>query len=786
MKIEQIRLAWFRGAAEEIPFLTESKSVVIYGPNGAGKSSFVDAFEYVIRNGKINHLAHEYSGRRLENAVRNSHAPADIISTIYLQFEGGPHVNVSIDASGIADFQPDCDGTLELLQQWKPNRVILRQDEVANFIHATKGEKYSVLLPLLGLETAEQAAINLHSLGRQIIERSELNEKQKRASELEKQAKKVLKGLSKDRLEQVQKELSKTYLSTSTIGLSSPDLLKIKDKIEKTTASLDPEIRRHQLLTLMGKEDLPNKLRLLRNAEESVSKIADEFLKQRVSVLTQASDFIEHIDTSGEEETILCPACGQTVKKEVFAKHVEEELNKLRNAQKSLKVANSTRHEFVNSRVQVLRQAKESEVNDWLKLEPQKNLQALLSHLGSLELPEEGGWSPKIMKVLDELIPSTHALLAEAVKEVPPKNKHLIDDMETVKILLSLPEINKLNQQIVEIDALVEWLSNCEGVVRSAIITRTSEILAHISTDIRRLWSKLHPGELIEEVQLYVPGGEEKAIDISLKFFGVEHLSPRIALSEGHRNSLGLCIFISLVLFDSESSCPVVMDDIVSSLDREHRGFVVDVLIDELADRQILLFTHDREWYSELRRRLSHRHYNFKVLRPWEKPSEGIRWSQSVYGLEDARALRVSNPEAAGNTVRRYMDSELAEIAEKLRINLPYLRGERNDQRMAAELLEAIISNRQNLKKRVNGEYEVCREAEEIWREVLLLIVTWGDRSSHTGTLTPLEVDRFIDKCEAAIKVFWCDNCGDPVWIAHQETRERLQCSCGGLQWRYE
>jgi AAA15 family ATPase/GTPase len=38
--------------------------MVVYGVNGSGKSSFVDAVEYVLKDGKVGHLAHEYSGKR--------------------------------------------------------------------------------------------------------------------------------------------------------------------------------------------------------------------------------------------------------------------------------------------------------------------------------------------------------------------------------------------------------------------------------------------------------------------------------------------------------------------------------------------------------------------------------------------------------------------------------------------------------------------------------------------------------------------------------------------------
>ena len=64
---------------------------------------------------------------------------------------------------------------------WDYQRTILRQDEVANFIHDTKGGKYSTLLPLLGLNKMEVAAENLRQLAK-VVENESSLEKTKSSS----------------------------------------------------------------------------------------------------------------------------------------------------------------------------------------------------------------------------------------------------------------------------------------------------------------------------------------------------------------------------------------------------------------------------------------------------------------------------------------------------------------------------------------------------------------------------------------------------------------------------
>jgi len=75
MRIKVIQLSWFRGAADPVSLELDCKSMVIYGVNGSGKSSFVDAVEYVLNDGRVGHLANEYSGKRQEKAIPNTHKP---------------------------------------------------------------------------------------------------------------------------------------------------------------------------------------------------------------------------------------------------------------------------------------------------------------------------------------------------------------------------------------------------------------------------------------------------------------------------------------------------------------------------------------------------------------------------------------------------------------------------------------------------------------------------------------------------------------------------------------
>ncbi len=689
MKINSISLSWFRGASDRAILNTDLKNVVVYGSNGSGKSSFSDAIEYIVSRGKIGHLTHEYSGSKQEKGVINTCAPEGYsCSTIRIAFEGDFSVDVEIKPDGTPTFSSNPDDLVEFIQTWELERLILRQDEVASFIQKTKGVKYSVLLPLLGLANLERATENIRGLRRSVEDES---------------------------------------------------------KLAKVDALLDSHIE------------------ILQEASKYVAKLGE-----------------------GEKE-IKCPACGRMIHTDEFSEHVQSELEGLKDLCSARDLAIEARRTLHDSIRQVLVYAKDDSIANWLNLSKQRELKEALTELTKLsELEWQGTYSKDDKAILYKVIPIISHHVKTVLDVAPPSNQKLLDDSKVVEVSKNINSIHTLEKRAAMINGIIQALDSSELKIRNSIRSRTNKIIKTISADIQGLWAKIHPNEPIEDVKLYLPEETDKSIDISLKFYGLEQPSPRLTLSEGHRNSLGLCIFLALArLGDNKHRC-IFLDDIVSSFDRWHRGNIINLLLEDLSDRQVLLFTHDREWFQELRVFLPTEKWKFLVLKPWRSPSIGLQWSESEDTFDDARTLIDQNCESAGNCVRQIMDTRLAITTEKLRIKMPYARGDRNDHRTCIEFLESIISEaKERLRKEEGGSWHKYPEPIGDWKKAHDLLISFANRASHTGSVVPTEVERLIQACEVAIERFKCSGCGTYFWRADQTSQEIMQCRCGQMQWRY-
>ncbi len=782
MRIKAIQLSWFRGAADPVSLEPDCKSMVVYGANGSGKSSFVDAVEYVLNDGTIGHLAHEYSGKRQEKAVPNTHKPPDRKIELSIKFKDNSELKTEIMQNGSST---SSGAEAIAMRTWDYRRTILRQDEVAAFIHDTKGGKYSALLPLLGLHQMEVAAENLRQLAKSIEEQSQLRETRVTLKEVETKRKATFGTDSNDQiLTKIEKLHAKYCADKATTKDALSRCNELKTALDTRIAGSSADQRRHVALQGAAELDLKSHIGAVRFASVKFAGAVEPLIAEKLKILQSSGAFVDKI---GDEKEVKCPACGRPVPVDAFQVHVEAELKRLQgfievfdmrksaigtlcDAVQSLK-ANLGKAGVASWRDEI---AKGHLADNFVYLDG-INTEALRASCGEEDLKAFEG----------KLQPLTDAA-AYASKNAPPDALQLSTDTQMVEAGKAVIAAIEQAGAAARAEALRSFIISVEQGIREEIRLRSQSVIDEISEAIRVLWAILHPGDVIENVRLYLPEETDKAIDIGLTFYGVEQESPRLTLSEGYRNSLGLCIFLAMAKREANTDRPLFLDDVVVSLDRNHRGMIVELLEKEFGGRQVVILTHDREWYTELRQQLDGKNWEFKVLLPYETPVLGIRWSHKTTTFDDARAQLKDRPDSAGNDARKIVDVEFALIAERLQIRLPYLRADKNDKRMAHDFLERFVADgKKCFQKRVGKDYEIHMDAIDAFDNTDRLLVSWANRASHTFDVVRPEASKLIDACEKALEFFKCSLCGKGVWFADAEGSEWVQCQCGQIHWQY-
>ena len=782
MRIKSIKLAWFRGAADTVALDPESKSIVIYGENGSGKSCFVDAVEHVLNGGRIGHLAHEYSGKHQEKAIINTHSPKGKSAEFRIKFKDESELRVEIQPNGTST-SSGAEGIT--INTWDYRRTVLRQDEIADFIRQTKGNKYSALLPLLGLDQMEVAAENLRQLAKTVEQESKLTEIKFKLGELKTKHTSVFGPATDSQVSEKIENLHKTYCANK--ATTTDPLARCKEleaELNLRIAGFSAEQKKHLTLLAVAGLDLKGHVDAVRTANGKLAGAVEPLITEKLEVLETASRFVGKLK---DEKAVKCPACGQSIAVEAFRAHIEAEKERLQTIIETFNIRKTAIVTLCDTIKSLRSNLGKADIKLWRDGLVNGVFADNFTYLDGLNIEalRISCTEDELKKVEHNLLPLRDAATV-AAKNAPPDVQQLVTDNRSREAGSAVFEAKALAGSEERASSLVSFLGSLEHGTRDEIRLQSKKVIGDISLDIQRMWGILHPGAGIEDVRLNAPESADKAIDIGLKFYGVEQDSPRLTLSEGYRNSLGLCIFLAMAKREAAKDRPLFLDDVVVSFDRNHRGMIVELLDKEFSDRQVLILTHDREWYTELRQQLDGGSWMFKALMPYEKPEIGIRWSAKTSGFDDARAQLKDSPDSAGNTARKIMDFELATWAERLNVRLPYLHREKNDHRVAHDFLSQMISDGEKCfqKKGTNG-YELYAEAIVAFRDTDKLLVSWGNKSSHSFDVVRSEANKLISACEKALEFFDCPNCKKPVYKLGDKSAELVQCQCGNLRWRY-
>ena len=90
-------------------------------------------------------------------------------------------------------------------------------------------------------------------------------------------------------------------------------------------------------------------------------------------------------------------------------------------------------------------------------------------------------------------------------------------------------------------------------------------------------------------------------LDLTVDFYGLGMFPPAAYHSEGHQDGMGVCLYLALVkqLLGSNFRF-AVLDDVVMSVDRNHRRQFCKLLKEAFPNVQFIITTHDEVWARQM------------------------------------------------------------------------------------------------------------------------------------------------------------------------------------------
>jgi hypothetical protein len=120
-----------------------------------------------------------------------------------------------------------------------------------------------------------------------------------------------------------------------------------------------------------------------------------------------------------------------------------------------------------------------------------------------------------------------------------------------------------------------------------------------------------HPSDRLKSLRLPTAVGER----IEIEFEDGDRFDALLVLSEGHIRCLGLAILLAKITRDGLPF--LIFDDVVNSIDDEHRGAIIDLILnpEEVGKRQLIVTTHGEDFVKRLENAVPMKKYKEMVTR---------------------------------------------------------------------------------------------------------------------------------------------------------------------------
>ncbi|MEE7492243.1 ATP-binding protein [Methylobacterium oryzae] len=288
-------------------------------------------------------------------------------------------------------------------------------------------------------------------------------------------------------------------------------------------------------------------------------------------------------------------------------------------------------------------------------------------------------------------------------------------------------------------------------------------------------------------------------LGFGVDFYGRGFFPPGAYHSEGHQDSMGLCLYLALMRHLLGSGFTfTVLDDVLMSVDAGHRREVSKLLRAEFPDTQFVLTTHDKAWLKFMGTTKLVEPKDTVHFRKWTVADGPTVWAKGDVWDEIRSLASGDDVSGAAALLRRSLEHMASEFCQALRVKVEFSVDGHHD---LGDLLDPAINQLRSLYKearvaadswKASDRIEAIRRLEKALEETASLakVEQWQiNRTVHYNEWANLHRDEFlavVNAFHALCVLFECDACGVPIEVSPPRgSREYIQCLCGEVKFSF-
>jgi hypothetical protein len=367
------------------------------------------------------------------------------------------------------------------------------------------------------------------------------------------------------------------------------------------------------------------------------------------------------------------------------------------------------------------------------------------------------------------------------------------------EILIRLEEnIKVLEDHRTSLEALI--ISHTRAKILSdSFQTARDLVLNRLYEDIRErfedLYKQLHGQDEIGFSSKITPDGA--ALNFEVDFYGRGTFPPHALHSEGHQDSMGLCLYLALSEQLNKGLMNLtILDDVVMSVDADHRRELCHLLAKSFPDQQFIITTHDKTWANQLKTENVVKSQGLIEFYNWHiDTGPSISYEQDMWEKIMADIAMNDIPSAA-HRLRRGSEQFFEESCDALHANVRY---KMNNRWELGDFLPAAMGRYNELlklAKKTSKSWEdeqffaELEEQDGIRKSVFIRsnAEIWAiNPNVHYNTWANFSKKDFIPVAEAfkdLFDIFKCNKCNGLLHLTTIGMKEAdVRCNCGKIKW---
>ncbi len=808
MKINELQIRNIRGI-KDASFTPKGENLVIFGPNGTGKSAVVDAIDFLV-SGKISRLTGEGT-RCLKLGEHGCHVDSQKNlenATISAKVElGGEKLTICRSISDPRKIKVDPIGKQALVESYfeksRIGQYILSRREILSYITAEAGKRGEQIQALLDLSVIEDLRKTLGTVNNRSEQELGNAERELKKSENEICNLFSINSFSKEEL------LAKINLLKKDLGAIKIDELTI-EKIKGAGGAEYHNEQDHFTITqirkfilgaknaLLEKEGVFEKIDKIKSIIENIRKDAE--LK---NYLNQIRLLEAGIQLTGDSSQ--CPLCGQSWTEGKFIEHLERRKKRIE--------SNKEKHDQLKAlfkisleKIDLLRDnlTKLSKAKKQLRITPDseavvnETIVGLSLWMSTLQDPEKLIENNKFPEVSLEETLAKGAVEKNLLSPLENKVREIGDRVskkENTRNTLSKIEI--LWSQYEEKANIKKRKKLLNGRAKLALeLFKQSrdkvlrELYEKIKQDFEIFYKTLHSEDEDNFSAMFSHTGA--ALNFEVDFYGRAMVPPHALHSEGHQDSMGICLFLALNKYLSRENIKVViLDDVVMSIDNDHRRKVCQLLKKFFPDTQFVITTHDTIWAKQLKSEGIVSKSNSIQFLNWHVESGPTFKNDEDLWDRINHLLGENNIAGASFELRKNAECFFSEVCSLLAAKVPYNERFRWD---LGELTAAAIGTYKDYLKRAKenaskyNNKSLLDELSEIEKYAGKVIARsqveqWAiNENVHYNkwaNFSKADFTPVVTAFKDLFALFNCNECKAPL----EKGGKTLSCNCGKTNW---